>query len=723
MSESPFLRQKKPAPEARARAKKTATTIASKPVAAKAAAKHATARGAELYRLMLEDLARSGLDAEDAKTMRLRPCEADEVADKLFPVADGYIIPYFTREGAPLDQMYRYRFLGDPRSKGFARMGSQKSRRYTQPAGSPPEVYWPPFTHWEHIATDPAVPLFVTEGEKKAAVATKFGMPCIGLGGVWSFRSKSLGVRLLPELQSVVWEGRTAILAYDSDAVLNRDVCLAENTLAEELTRQGAVVKILRLPELIEDSKCGLDDYLVSEGVDRMVELVASTEPYSMGRELHVMNTEVIYVQNPGIVYVWDDRNPVRPSDFVAHRFADRQYTHTSMDAKGNTKMEIRQTAPDWLKWPQRAVATRFVFSPSEDIITPRRELNLWKGWAYQPERGTVKPWTDLLDFIFRGHPEARTYVEQWAAYPVQYPGTKLRNAVAIWGLRKGTGKSLIGYTLGDLYGDAFYEIDDSHIDGSNGFNEWARHRHFVLGDEITGNDSRRVANRIKAMITREKVEINIKNLPQYTIVDCINFLFTANAPDCFYLEEDDRRIFIHEVRGAPLADEFYAEYDRWRRSTAGRQALMWHLLYGVNTADFNPMARPPESLAKLEMIRNTRTELEDWLGALRSHPDMICAKFGSCDLVSGSEIQILHEGDGHKRVSSMLLARKLKELGIDPLYPADSPTNPQIFAGGKLVRLYALRNSAKWAKTDTAGIREYYERCRGIRQLPKRKF
>ena len=716
MSDSPFLR-KKPTPEARTAAKRAATTVTPK------AARSAAAPDAGLAALMLADLARSGLDKDDARAMRLVPRKAGELPD-LYPVGDGYQIPYFTREGVLLEGMYRYRFIGDPRSKGFARMNNSKARRYTQPAGSPPEVYWAPFTRWDMIVADANVPLIVTEGEKKSALATKLGTPCIGLGGVWSFRSKSLGVRLLPELRSVTWENRQVFIAYDSDAVLNKDVCMAEGALAEELTRQGAQVKLIRLPELVEGEKCGLDDYLVSEGMDRFVELTEATESYSLGRELHQMNTEVLYVQDPGVVYVRNTAQSVRPGDFITHRFADRQYTRSSFDAKGMPKMEMRQVAPDWLKWPRRAVAKRFVFAPADDEITAGGELNLWKGWPYEPKRGDAKPWKDLLDFIFRDHALAREYVEQWAAFPIQHPGTKLRNAVAVWGLRKGTGKSLIGYTLGDLYGDAFYEIDDSHIDGTNAFNEWAKHRHFILGDEITGNDSRRVANRLKAMITREKVEINTKGIPQYTVVDCINYFFTANAPDCFYLEEDDRRIFVHEVRGAPLADEFYAEYDKWRRSDKGRQALMYHLLYDVDTSSFNPMARPPETLAPLEMLRNTPTELEDWLSTLRSHPDLICSKFGNSDLVSSTEVLVLHEADGHKRVSSMLLARKLKEIGIDPLYPTDSPTSAQIFAGGKLVRLYALRNQARWAKATTAELRDAFEKARGMKaQGKKAKF
>jgi hypothetical protein len=714
MPDSPFLRKKTAA--TRAASKLAATTVTPRSIAAKST----TGRSAELHAAMLSDLKRSGLTADDARVMRLTPYDRGELAD-IKPEGAGYRIPYFSRDGRPLDTMYRYRFIEDTRRKGFSQLSGSKQRRYSQPAGTPPEIYWPPFTDWEMIAADPTVPLIVTEGEKKSALTTKMGAPCIGLGGVWSFRAKSLGMRLLPVLQTVTWEGRTVFIAYDSDAVMNKDVCLAETKLAEELTRLGAIIKLIRLPELVAGQKCGLDDYLVSEGMDRFVSLCEGTELYSLSRELHKMNSEVLYVQNPGVVIVRTTHQPVRAHDFVAHRYADRQYTRTISGPKGMPKMEIRQTAPDWLKWPQRATATKFVFDPSQDEITTDGAFNFWKGWPYAPVRGSVKPWTELLDYIFRdADPGVRKYAEQWMAYPIQHPGVKLRNAVAVWGLKKGTGKSLIGYTLGDLYGEAFAEVNDKQLLGQTPFNEWAKHRHFVMGDEITGTDSREVANSIKYMITREAVEINSKNVPQYSVRDCINYYFTAQHPDCFYLEEDDRRLLIHEVRGAPLAQEFYREFDAWRRSKEGRQALMWHLLYGVDTNEFDPTERPPDTQAKVDMVSHTRTELEDWLIGMRSEPDILCGKFKS-DLVAVSEISMLYEAESGKKLGPPLLARKLKELGIGVLWPKGLVTN-QLCINGKLYRLTALRNREKWEKASSEQLRSEFERTRGIAAV-KKKF
>lgn len=668
---------------------------------------------------MLADLQRSGLDAKDARTMRLAPYARGEL-QSVEPPGAGYVIPYFDVNGTPRDDLYRYRYLEDTRRKGFGAMGTAKARRYTQPAGTPPGVYWPPFADWRNITTTPGVPLIITEGEKKAATATKMGVPCVGLGGVWSFRSKTINVRLLPELGSVSWENRDVYIVYDSDAVRNTQVCQAESALAEELTRQGALVKVVRLPDKDDGDKMGLDDYLVEFGAEALITLCTEAELFSLSRALHKLNTEVIYVQNPGVVMVRGEQQPVRPSDFVNHRFADRQHTRLAVAANGATKMEVRQTAADWIKWPARSAARSIVFAPGEGEITEDGRYNMWKGWAYEPKRGDVKPWAALLDYLCEGSPIARKYIEQWFAYPIQNPGTKLRNAVVCWGFAKGTGKSLLGYTVGDLYGDAFYEIDDSHVEGTATFTEWARHRHFILGDEISGNSARRVANRIKAMITREKVEINIKNIPQYSIRDCINYYFTAQHPDCFYIEEGDRRLFIHEVKQRQaLPQEFYRAFDIWRHSEAGRRALMWHLLYGVDTSDFDPMAAPPVTSDKLAMIADTGSELEQWLRDVREYPEAICKKFGNSDLVSVTELIMLFEADGHQKPSSVLLGRKLKVAGVPLLEPKDLKT-PQVLVNGKLTRIYALRNEKKWLRAESDAIRDEFMRSRGLDKKPK---
>ena len=142
----------------------------------------------------------------------------------------------------------------------------------------------------------------ITEGEFKAACGTKNGIPTIGLGGVWCFKSTEQGITLLPQFSEFQWKERTVNICYDSDAANNTQVAHAENALASELLRLGAHPFICRIPQSVETSKkVGLDDYIAAFGVDAFKsEIVGQASEWEPSRELFRLNEEVVYVEDPG---------------------------------------------------------------------------------------------------------------------------------------------------------------------------------------------------------------------------------------------------------------------------------------------------------------------------------------------------------------------------------------------------------------------------------------
>src|SRR5690606_20977739 len=100
-------------------------------------------------------------------------------------------------------------------------------------------AYFPKTAKWSEIAKDPEYEVIITEGELKAAAATEAGFPTIGLGGVWNFRSSKEGVWFLPELNAINWVQRRAYICFDSDYLSKPNVCLAINSLCDELQERG----------------------------------------------------------------------------------------------------------------------------------------------------------------------------------------------------------------------------------------------------------------------------------------------------------------------------------------------------------------------------------------------------------------------------------------------------------------------------------------------------
>ena len=130
------------------------------------------------------------------------------------------------------------------------------------------------------VLGDPAVPLWITEGVRKADAAVTAGLACVALLGVWNWRGKNdQGVATaLAFWESVALSGREVFIAYDSDVMTKRSVYDATVRLGALLGRRGARVRYVYLPST-DGAKVGLDDFLAAGGKIADLERDARTEP------------------------------------------------------------------------------------------------------------------------------------------------------------------------------------------------------------------------------------------------------------------------------------------------------------------------------------------------------------------------------------------------------------------------------------------------------------
>lgn len=178
------------------------------------------------------DLKRSSIPDRIAKQ-----CGIEDVVGGFGP--QRYRLNYYGIDGRPLG-FYRERNTCDPLP--LDALGKQQ--RYTQPPGLKPRFYLPRLLNWRKIANDPTVTIYITEGEKKSIRACMEGLACIGLGGVWNWRSNRTPIA---DLNLFAWRGRRVVIVFDSDAADNRNIQLAEFLLSTELEKRGARVTIKRL--------------------------------------------------------------------------------------------------------------------------------------------------------------------------------------------------------------------------------------------------------------------------------------------------------------------------------------------------------------------------------------------------------------------------------------------------------------------------------------------
>ena len=587
---------------------------------------------------------------------------------------------------------------------GFGALSGKKPLRYSQPPATVNEVYLPPYVPWKEYLRGNGQ-IIITEGEKKSAAACKAGFATVGLGGVWCFMSQRAEKMLLPIFKEMNLKDRAVCICFDSDAATNPDILMAEETLAKRLLAEGAVVHICRIPSK-KGYKVGIDDYLQSHDAAKFKRNILNKAfVYEASRELHKMNSHLVYIRNLGIAYDHAHEMRISAVALTQHAYSNVWIEVPQHEKDGGIKMVKKNAAKLWIEWEHRAELKGMTYAPGEGSVTEAGELNIWRGWGVTDAvKGDVSPWKELLDLLFGDYHTARHWFEQWCAYPIQHPGCKMASAVLMWGAEQGTGKTLCGHTLMKLYGDNATEVKDSDLEDASF--TWAENKQFVLGDDITGHNNRKQTNKFKTMITQKTLHINQKYIPRYSVPDRINYYFTSNDPDAFFLDDKDRRNFVHEVLSDKMPTDLRLRYVKWMESEAGMQAL-FHYMLTLDLDGFDPQADAMVTEAKKDMTHISKSELGAWVARLREEPDVLLNGRLRGDLVTAEELFIMYDPLEVKRASPNALARELKRAGIPRIV---RPGGSGVRVNGRQLRLYAIKNAAHWKKAALPRIVEHYE-------------
>lgn len=656
----------------------------------------------------------SGLSDREAKKLHLQGLTAAQVAalGPNFHEAAALRIPYFDLQGRTTS-FFRVRYL-EP-LPGFAGQ-LKKPDRFTQEIRALNEVYLPPLfaASWEEISKNVSLPLYITEGELKAAAGCAAKLATIGLGGVDVWRASKRGITFLPVLDKFVWKDRVVSIIYDSDLTSKPDVVRAQRQLSQELLSRGAEIHIINIPPLKDGGKQGLDDFLVNEGGGALQELIGSAVPFPESDALWGLNEEVVFIRQPDIVAERSTRLLMDPHRFMTHIYANRHYVESTEVGKGknrHTATVKKQLAPHWLQWEHRSQVEKLVYEPGKPQGEWEGNWNTWPGWGVDPKKGDIGPWNWLMDLLFGDEQKMRRWFEKWCAYPLQHPGVKLYSAMLMWSQHKRIGKSLAFYSLMKIYGENAIEINNKSIKGD--FNSWAENRQFVYANEIRGSEAKIDADWLKNIITSEFVTINRKHVPQFTTDNHMNHAFDSNKPDALFLDDDDKRFAVHESRAEPGPRDKYEWCDHWLHNS-GPSALFYHLL-DLPLGDFNPREHAPETPGKTSMILIGKNSAAHWVQLLKD--DKIQAlkplEVGRpgiaavCDLYTPTQLHRAFDPTGRNRTDDAALGRALAAGGFRQLNHS-IPIRTRTMGNQ---RLYAIRNEIDWEQATRREIVDHFER------------
>uniref|UniRef100_Q31HV9 Primase n=1 Tax=Hydrogenovibrio crunogenus (strain DSM 25203 / XCL-2) TaxID=317025 RepID=Q31HV9_HYDCU len=277
-------------------------------------------------------------------------------------------------------------------------------------------------------------------------------------------------------------------------------------------------------------------------------------------------------------------------------------------------------------EWQGKAVyRDQIGFDPTEsdsNII-----CNRWNGWPTKPNKnvtvnksGVPKECEHLILLlgylcdIERNGDDVFKWVLSWLAYPIQNPGAKLDTALIFHG-PQGTGKNLFFEAYGEIFGEHFSVITQDTMEDQ--FNsDWVDRKLFVLADEIVAVQERtHVKNKLKTMITGDRIRINQKMIAAYPEKNFFNMVFLSNEANPVVLEKRDRRYLVIWTPEA-MPEGFYnlvrQEIDK------GASKALHNYLLNFDIGEFKPWSKPPMTRAKQDLILlNAETPyvfLHEWM-------------------------------------------------------------------------------------------------------------
>ncbi len=237
-----------------------------------------------------------------------------------------------------------------------------------------------------------------------------------------------------------------------------------------------------------------------------------------------------------------------------------------------NERVVKKKFLDDWLSDPNRRQYDNVNFIPNIDEC-PNETYNLFKGLnaeKYNPGyeltdeeiNEKIQPYLIHIDYLTSGH---ANYLLKWMAYIVQYPGKKTQIAPLIRDQGEtfdeggGTGKNMFFEQFGnEILGNQYFLVIADNKELYTSFNSQLEGKLFVLVEETNSKDNHYNQDPLKSTITKNTLNVNKKNVAQYTVNDHCNYIFCSNNKNPLPIRIGNRRHAVFDTNPIKRGDTEY---------------------------------------------------------------------------------------------------------------------------------------------------------------------
>ena len=416
-------------------------------------------------------------------------------------------------------------------------------------------------------------PVVVVEGEKD-----------VDLLRAWGFNAtcNSGGAGKFTQAMANYFKERKVLIVPDQD---DKGVQHGKE-VASKAKFAGAEVSILDL-----DAK-DVSDWAASGGnKEKFLSLMAEAVPY--GRKVKKIEADPLGTDIPANVYEMQQNYIILVgSDMIWD--VRRARTVSQAEVKLAHAAEYTQ----WVKDPatKRIDIERLVFAPQG---CAEHEINTYKGLKIKPNTNSLcGKIVSHLSLMCGGDPALTHWVTAWLAYPLQFPGAKMKTSLVVFG-GQGTGKSMLFEAVAKIYGEYGSVVGQTQIDSV--YTGWASRKLFVIADEVLSQrDARVIKNRLKSLITGDQIIIEEKYRQARTEQNSMNLVFLSNENTPVVLEQDDRRFTVVEFQEKQSKDYYTALAQEI--NSGGVEGFL-HYLMNYELNGFNEHTPPFDTAARAELI------------------------------------------------------------------------------------------------------------------------
>lgn len=281
-------------------------------------------------------------------------------------------------------------------------------------------------------------------------------------------------------------------------------------------------------------------------------------------------------------------------------------HEHRRVETPNGATAKVAQV---WLNSPRRRQYSGVIFDPERDYPG---YLNLWTGWAIEPEAGD---WGELKELLFEvlcaGDEASFNYVLNWTANLFQNPGRPAEVALVFRG-EKGTGKGTYGRLLATLAGRHGLQVTNpSHLVGR--FNHHLKDCVVVFGDEAFWAGDKTGESVLKGLVTEPTLFVEGKYRDGETVPNCVHLVMASNSDWVVPAGlTSERRFAVFQVTDGAMGDarRWQAIYDQLEN---GGQAAFLYDMLRRDIGHWRPRHGVPMTQALVEQKLQTLDRLGEW--------------------------------------------------------------------------------------------------------------